>query len=69
MNKLLMVTVLPILMISGCSGFGLETPTAEVFPTDTLVPTQIYTMETEEPYIFKTSQPGFFTVNMEILIP
>ena len=61
-KKYLLIAILPILYAFGCNQIPQETAMIEVQTTETQVSTQVQAIQTEEAYVFKTSQPGYFTI-------
>jgi hypothetical protein len=67
-KKIIFVTAILMIFISGCSQLQVETPTVTPKPTDTIAPSQAQIEQTEEVYVFKTSQPGFFTIKGTLVV-
>lgn len=67
-NKILLITILTVLVMFGCSQSPGETAAVTSQPTEIEATTQVQAIQTKTPYIFKTSNPGFFTIKGRLTV-
>ena len=61
--KLIFISIISVLVVSSCNGLPEVTPTLKAQSTDVQETNSPQSINAEEEYLFKTSEPGFFTIS------